>query len=178
VQARETPIGATYPRHRSSIRNVRGKALQSIGTIVLRRFLPKCTAAGYHTPVVWLFSYFVKGAPMRVNGIPQEQPLRRPQHLRHIPITVHMRIRVKGATTRRGARNTSGPRQGSGHFQAINATPLAISRQQSSWGLQSFFHLRHLKHLTWPCLSLSFANVAGGPESRPFTYPIGYCQQT
>jgi hypothetical protein len=45
-------------------------------------------------------------APMRVKEIPQEQPLRRPQHLRHIPITVHMRIRVKRATTRRGARNT------------------------------------------------------------------------
>jgi hypothetical protein len=43
---------------------------------------------------------------MRVKEIPQEQPLRRPQHLRHIPITVHMRIRVKGATTRRGARNS------------------------------------------------------------------------
>jgi hypothetical protein len=46
--------------------------------------------------------------PMRVKGIPQEQPLPRPQHLRHIPITVHMRIRVKGATTRRGARNIGG----------------------------------------------------------------------
>jgi hypothetical protein len=45
-------------------------------------------------------------APIRVKEIPQEQPLRRPQHLRHIPITVHMRICVKGATTRRGARNT------------------------------------------------------------------------
>jgi hypothetical protein len=45
---------------------------------------------------------------MRVKEIPQEQPLRRPQHLRHIPITVHMRIRVKRATTRRGARNIGG----------------------------------------------------------------------
>jgi hypothetical protein len=46
-------------------------------------------------------------APMRVKEIPQGQQLRRPQHLRHIPITVHMRVRVKGATTRRGARNTN-----------------------------------------------------------------------
>jgi hypothetical protein len=45
-------------------------------------------------------------APMRVKEIPHGQPLRRPQHLWHIPITVHMRIRVKGATTHRGARNT------------------------------------------------------------------------
>jgi hypothetical protein len=47
-------------------------------------------------------------AAMRVKEIPQEQPLRRPQHLRHIPIIVLMRIRVKGATTRRGARNIGG----------------------------------------------------------------------
>jgi hypothetical protein len=45
---------------------------------------------------------------MRVKEINQEQPLRRPQHLRHIPIIVHMRIRVKGATTRRGGRNIGG----------------------------------------------------------------------
>jgi hypothetical protein len=31
--------------------------------------------------------------PTRVKEISQEQPLRRPQHLRHIPIAAHMRIR-------------------------------------------------------------------------------------
>jgi hypothetical protein len=60
---------------------------------------------------------------MRVKEIPQEQPLRTPQHLWHIPITVHMRIRVKGATTRRGARNTV-PQLSSCQLSRLNAAAL------------------------------------------------------
>jgi hypothetical protein len=43
---------------------------------------------------------------MRVKEISQEQPLRRPQPLWHIPFTVHLRICNNGAPARHGARNT------------------------------------------------------------------------
>jgi hypothetical protein len=75
-----------------------------------------------------------------VKEIPQEQPLRRPQHLRHIPVTVHMRIRVMRATTRRGARNIHLP---------SSVTEVGIGNHQIS-----------------DCLTLSWAKTATSHEVK------------
>jgi hypothetical protein len=106
---------------------------KTIGTLS-KEVLLKCTRGVSHSCGMVLNEL----ALMRVKDFPQEQPPRRPQYLRTISISVNMRDRGKGATTRRGECNsgesvcfriccaTSSPNSSSTTSQALRVVQIVL----------------------------------------------------